>query len=105
MNCARIFAVYAALLGLALALLALSLTSGSIDVGLSELWRSAGLEDSLAQSRVSELRLPRAVTGFAAGSALALAGALMRVLVRNPLADPFVMGVSGGAAVAALSAM
>src|SRR5690606_29439184 len=105
MNCARIFAVYAALLGLALALLALSLTSGSIDAGLTELWRAAELEDALAHSLVFGLRLPRAVTGFAAGSALALAGALMQVLLRNPLADPFVMGVSGGAAVAALSAM
>ena len=51
------------------------------------------------------LRLPRALTAFAAGGVLAIAGVLMQVLLRNPLADPFIMGVSGGAAVAALSAM
>ena len=61
--------------------------------------------DPLIRSLIFELRLPRTLVAFAAGGALALAGALMQVLLRNPLADPFVMGVSGGAAVAALSAM
>jgi iron complex transport system permease protein len=51
------------------------------------------------------LRLPRAVAAFATGGALALAGALLQVLLRNPLADPYVLGVSGGAAVGALTAM
>ena len=59
----------------------------------------------LSHTLVFELRLPRTLTAFAAGGVLALAGVLMQVLLRNPLADPFVMGVSGGAAVAALSAM
>jgi iron complex transport system permease protein len=45
------------------------------------------------------------LTAFAAGGVLAIAGVLMQVLLRNPLADPYVMGVSGGAAVAALAAM
>jgi len=51
------------------------------------------------------LRLPRALAAFACGGLLALAGALMQVLLRNPLADPYVLGVSGGAAVGALAAM
>ena len=51
------------------------------------------------------LRLPRALAAFGTGAALALAGALMQVLLRNPLADPYVLGTSGGAAVAALGAM
>jgi iron complex transport system permease protein len=54
---------------------------------------------------VGKLRLPRALAGFAAGGLLALAGALMQVLLRNPLADPYVLGLSGGAAVGALGAM
>ena len=54
---------------------------------------------------VLELRLPRAVAAFATGGLLALAGTLMQVLMRNPLADPYVLGISGGAAVAALAAM
>ena len=80
--------------------------SGSVSLGMMELWRGIlSTVIPLAHSLIFELRLPRALTAFAAGGALALAGALMQVLLRNPLADPFVMGVSGGAAVAALSAM
>ncbi|HEX8962885.1 MAG TPA: iron ABC transporter permease, partial [Rhodocyclaceae bacterium] len=52
-----------------------------------------------------ELRLPRALAAFATGGLLAVAGAWMQVLLRNPLADPYVMGASGGAAVGALTAM
>ncbi len=51
------------------------------------------------------MRLPRALAGFAVGGLLAVAGALMQVLLRNPLADPYVLGISGGAAVGALSAL
>ena len=54
---------------------------------------------------VLELRLPRALAGFACGGLLALAGALMQVLLRNPLADPYVLGISGGAGVGALFAI
>ncbi|HNQ76925.1 MAG TPA: iron ABC transporter permease, partial [Pseudothauera hydrothermalis] len=54
---------------------------------------------------VRQLRLPRALAVYAAGGLLALAGALMQVLLRNPLADPYVLGISGGAAVGALAAM
>ncbi len=51
------------------------------------------------------LRLPRALAAFGTGASLALAGVLMQVLLRNPLADPYILGTSGGAAVAALTAM
>ncbi|AIY43163.1 Vitamin B12 ABC transporter [Collimonas arenae] len=51
------------------------------------------------------LRLPRALTAFIVGGLLALAGALMQVLLRNPLADPYVLGLSGGSAAGALSAL
>lgn len=105
MNHPRVIAIYVGLALLTLAVLALSLMSGSISLGLPDLWNSIATTESLAHSVIFELRLPRALTAFAAGGALALAGALMQVLLRNPLADPFVMGVSGGAAVAALSAM
>lgn len=49
-----------------------------------------------------QLRLPRALSAFAVGGLLALAGALMQLLLRNPLADPYVLGVSGGAASGAM---
>ena len=54
---------------------------------------------------VMGLRLPRALAAFGTGASLALAGVLMQVLLRNPLADPYILGTSGGAAVAALLVM
>ena len=56
-------------------------------------------------SLMLSLRVPRTLTAFAVGALLALAGALMQVLLRNPLADPYVLGLSGGAAAGALLSM
>lgn len=52
---------------------------------------------------IFQLRAPRVASAFAVGGLLSLAGALMQLLLRNPLADPYVLGVSGGAAAGALS--
>lgn len=106
MSPTRITAVYGLLALAALIAFALSLLSGSVALDVGQVWSSfAGTDDSLARSLIFDLRMPRALTAFAAGGLLAIAGVLMQVLLRNPLADPFVMGVSGGAAVAALGAM
>ena len=51
-------------------------------------------------AEANRLRLPRALAAFAVGGLLALAGALIQVLLRNPLGDPYVLGVSGGASAA-----
>src|ERR1700726_1048113 len=61
--------------------------------------------DEFSRMIVHTVRLPRAIAGFAVGSLLALAGVLLQALFRNPLADPLVLGVSGGAAVGGLLAM
>src|SRR6202049_504736 len=61
--------------------------------------------DSVVREAILDLRRPRAFNPFSTGALLALAGVLMQVLLRNPLADPYVLGISGGAAVAALAAM
>jgi len=60
---------------------------------------------ALHRTLILELRLPRSLAAFATGGLLAVAGALMQVLLRNPLADPYVLGISGGASVGALLAM
>jgi iron complex transport system permease protein len=90
----------------ALAALAMALTVGSVAVDgvtiLRALTRGASETETAI---VRELRLPRALAAFAVGGLLALAGALMQVLLRNPLADPYILGISGGAAVGALGAM
>ena len=97
------------LLGLGLiALLAVlvALAIGSVNIAPAELWAVVQGEDSsLHRTLVLELRLPRTLAAFATGGLLAVAGALMQVLLRNPLADPYVLGLSGGAAVGALLAM
>ena len=96
----------ALLLLLAIMSLILALLAGSVPIDLAELWAVVtGSKHGLSQSLILELRLPRAIGAFATGGLLSLAGALMQVLVRNPLADPYVLGISGGAAVAALLAM
>lgn len=60
---------------------------------------------SIGHTIIWELRAPRAYIAFVTGGLLSLAGVLMQVLLRNPLADPYILGVSGGASVAALLAM
>jgi iron complex transport system permease protein len=88
---------------LALGALLLALAAGSVAFAPAELWRGLTQPDaSLASTLVRELRLPRALSAFAVGGLLALAGVLMQILLRNPLADPYVLGVSGGAATFAL---
>ncbi|SFU86761.1 FecCD family ABC transporter permease [Halomonas korlensis] len=96
----------ALLLAASLAALALSAGVGSANLALGELWAVlGGGGDALSRTLILELRLPRSLSAFATGGLLAVAGALMQVLLRNPLADPYVLGLSGGAAVGALAAM
>ena len=94
------------LLFLSISLVFLSLFVGSVPLTLQTVWFS--LFDSSSQNSsliVTELRLPRTLAAFATGALLAQAGTLMQVLVRNPLADPYILGVSGGAATAVLIGM
>ncbi len=89
-----------------LASIAVALAAGSLAASAADVLAAlGGGEATMAAEVVRELRLPRALAAFACGGLLALAGALMQVLLRNPLADPYVLGISGGAAVGALSAM
>jgi len=94
--------------GLLLAALSLlvSLLNGSADIPATEIIRHLFSNDGTLHNRIiDELRLPRTLSAFAVGGVLALAGALMQVLLRNPLGDPYVLGVSGGAAAAVLGGM
>ena len=99
-------AFFAALLFLVGAALLLALASGSADISFLETVMALGGEGpERLRAVVVDLRLPRALTAFAVGGLLAVAGVLMQVLLRNPLAEPYILGSSGGAAVAALLAM
>ncbi|RLA33705.1 MAG: iron ABC transporter permease [Gammaproteobacteria bacterium] len=83
-----------------------ALISGSADINAQQVWQSlTGTAPDNIRTLVIDLRLPRALTAFGVGGLLAVAGVLMQVLLRNPLAEPYILGTSGGAAVAALLAM
>ncbi len=84
----------------------LSVGTGSVSLSPGEVMAAVmGGGEPLHHTLVLELRLPRTLAAFATGGLLAVAGALMQVLLRNPLADPYVLGLSGGASVGALLAM
>jgi iron complex transport system permease protein len=96
----------AVLLVFSIAALGLSLLIGSVSIVWNDLisfFRSGTV--SMTTMVVLELRLPRAFSAFVVGSSLAVAGVMMQVLLRNPLADPYVLGVSGGSAAFALIVM
>ncbi len=98
----------AALAMLAAAVFLTSLLVGSSGIGAgrmaSALFGGSG-SDTAARNVMEAVRLPRALAAFGVGSLLAVAGVLLQALFRNPLADPYVLGVSGGAAVGALLAL
>ncbi len=97
---------FAAAATAALAAFAIALAHGSESISLLRLWRIlTGGEGGLHAEIVLGLRMPRALAAFGCGGLLALAGALMQVMLRNPLADPYVLGLAGGAGTGALAAM
>lgn len=73
----------------------LALASGSISVSLSSLFSPNDLN---MLNIILDLRLSRALSAFTTGALLALSGILMQLLINNPLADPYVLGTSSGAA-------
>ncbi len=102
----RAMLIIAALFVLALLSISLALMAGSISVPFRDVVLSLfDAQGNGSSEVVRNLRLPRALNGFACGGLLALSGALLQVLLRNPLADPYVLGISGGAGVGALLAI
>lgn len=96
------------LLGLLLAAAAaflLALATGTQGMEPARAWAALTSDGGLEREVVLTLRLPRALAAFGCGALLALAGALLQALLRNPLADPFVLGISGGAGTLMLLAM
>src|SRR5258706_4125070 len=93
------------LLLLAPASMLFAVAIGSVAIDPATLWRVLQRTPTgVPHTLLVELRLPRAIVGFVVGGMLALAGSLLQVLFRNPLADHFLIGVVGRAAVAAILA-
>jgi iron complex transport system permease protein len=96
----------AGLIALAAAVFFASILVGSSGIGARRIAGALfGSGDDAARNVLTIVRLPRVLAAFGVGSLLALAGVLLQALFRNPLADPYVLGVSGGAAIGALLAM
>ncbi len=102
----RVVLLFSGLLALAALTGLCALARGSVPVPLREVLGILIEQPSGVNAQIIlELRLPKVISGFVVGGMLALAGALMQVLLRNPLAEPYILGVSGGASVFALLAI
>ncbi len=86
--------------------IALSVRIGAVSLDLRQILDAlAGRGDAATGSIVRDLRLPRAIVAALVGAALAASGATFQALLRNPLAEPYVLGVSGGASLGAVGAI
>ncbi|MGV9803460.1 FecCD family ABC transporter permease [Mycobacterium sp. NPDC003449] len=106
-----VVALTAVLAVLTLVSIVVSVAFGAEDIPLGDVWRTVAgrftgtVIESGYDVIIWDLRLPRSVLAAIVGAGLALAGALMQALVRNPLAEPYLLGVSAGAAVGATAVM
>lgn len=83
----------------------IALLSGSSDVGTDDLLAYFSADITPLTKTILSLRAERALDGFIVGGLLSMAGALLQVLLRNPLAEPYILGISGGAGVVTLVAL
>lgn len=102
LRASRVLALCAAGLGLTLVAFALAVRFGEQPISLSAVLGEPRSSDAII---FWSLRLPRALLAMMVGAGLAASGATLQGLLRNPLADPFVLGVSGGAALGATLAL
>jgi iron complex transport system permease protein len=81
-----------------------SLASGAVSMSASQLWQALIHQgEPLYQTIVWDLRLPRILAAMLVGSALGMAGAMLQGMLRNGLADPFLLGISAGAGLVAIA--
>ncbi|AOZ93906.1 FecCD family ABC transporter permease [Paenibacillus crassostreae] len=82
------------------------MSTGAISLSMQEIWDGLTVsESSMTHQIVWNLRLPRVLTGFLVGMCMAISGALLQGVTRNPLADPGIIGVSAGAGLVAIIVM
>ncbi len=94
-----------ALVVLVLGSLVLGLSAGAVPLSLSEVWSGLLSPDASASVIVRDLRAPRVLLAFLVGGSLAVCGAALQAMIRNPLAEPFLLGLSGGAGLGAVVAL
>ncbi|MFD1493762.1 MULTISPECIES: FecCD family ABC transporter permease [Microbacterium] len=95
--------VVGALVLVTLALVVIALSTGDYPLSLAQLWRTVwGGGERVEEYVLFQVRAPRVAMAVAVGACLGVAGALLQALLRNPLASPDLLGVSGGSSVAAV---
>ena len=85
--------------------LALGLAAGSVPLPPSEVWAGLWSANAASAPVVRELRAPRVLLAFLVGGSLGISGAALQALIRNPLAEPFLLGLSSGAGLGAVTAL
>ncbi len=90
---------------LTLAAVAAGLATGSVSLSADQLVSALLMREGVASDIVWQLRAPRVFAAFVTGALLSVAGCFLQALLRNPLADPYIFGVSSGAAAGVLAAM
>lgn len=93
------------LLGFGLAALAVGVALGAVDLAPGRLVAALAHPGTPDGVIVWGLRVPRVLLAFLVGGALGVSGAALQVLVQNPLAEPYLLGISGGAGLAAVAAI
>lgn len=94
------------LLGAAvIACLVLGLSAGAVPLPLREVWAGLWHADAGAAAIVRDLRAPRVLLAFLVGGSLAICGAALQAMIRNPLAEPYLLGLSSGAGLGAVIAI
>ena len=107
LNKARLVSVLGVLAVALVVIVLFALATGPARLSLAEVFGALVLGEGSDATRdiVLGVRLPRVALGLLVGAALATAGAVFQALLRNPLADPYVLGVSGGAALAGIAVL
>ena len=88
-----------------LATLCIGLAAGTVPLTPREVWEGLWRPDASSAVIVRELRAPRVLLAFCVGGSLAVTGAALQAMIRNPLAEPYLLGLSGGAGLGAVIAI
>jgi iron complex transport system permease protein len=88
-----------------IACLTLGLSAGAVPLPLREVWAGLWHADAGAAAIVRDLRAPRVILAFLVGGSLAVCGAALQAMIRNPLAEPYLLGLSSGAGLGAVIAI